>query len=90
MMRILGDKILVKVASAEVVSEGGIILSAAKADRKYEGTVVDVGSHEDIAKQGIKSGDYVYYVPGMNTEIDVNGEIHDVVSVYDVIAKVEE
>lgn len=89
-MRILGDKILVKVASAEVVSEGGIILSAAKADRKYEGTVVEVGTHEDIQKQGISAGTYVYYVPGMNTEIDVDGQVHDVVSVYDILAKVEE
>lgn len=89
-MRILGDKVLVKVASAETVSEGGIILSAAKADRRYEGTVVGTGEHEDIAKAGISVGTYVYYVPGMNTEIDVDGEVHDVVSVYDVLAKVEE
>ena len=89
-MRILGDKVLVKVASAETVSEGGIILSAAKADRRYEGTVVGTGEHKDIAKAGISVGTYVYYVPGMNTEIDVNGEVHDVVSVYDVLAKVEE
>lgn len=89
-MRILGDKILVEVASSENISEGGIILSAAKAERKYEGVVVGVGEHEDIKKLGVKVGDYVFYVPGMNTEIIENDKTYDCVSIYDVIAKGEE
>ena len=89
-MKILGDKILVKVASSETVSEGGIILTTVKAERKYEGVVEEIGDHEDIKNLGIKVGDYVFYVPGMNTEINKDDEIYDVVSIYDVIGVGEE
>ena len=86
-MRILGDKVFIEVASSEEISEGGIILSA---ERKYEGKVLGVGDHEDIAKLGVSVGDYVYYVPGMNTEFIENGKTCDVVSIYDVIGKRED
>ena len=92
-MRILGERILVEVTQEENVSEGGIILSAAKAERKYEGVVIGVGDNKDIAKLGVKIGDYVYYTPGMNTEMpkkENDDKIYDSVSIYDVIAKREE
>jgi len=89
-MKVLGDKILVKVADSENISEGGIILSAAKAERNYEGIVEGVGDHEDIKKIGVEVGDYVYYVKGMNTEFDQDGVMYDIVSIYDVVAKREE
>ena len=88
-MRILGDKVFIEVASSEEVTESGIILAAAKAERKYEGKVIGIGDHEDIAKLGVNIGDYVWYVPGMNTEFIENGKICDVVSIYDIIAKGE-
>ena len=93
-MKVLNEKVLVRVAGEEEVSKGGIILTTAKQDRKYEGTVIDVGTSEDIANLGIRKGDYVYYTKGMNTEfvtkedgVDVT---YDVVSVYDVLAVREE
>lgn len=88
-MKVLGDKILVEVASAEETSKGGIILTSAKAERKYEGTVIGVGSHEDIEKIGIAVGDYVYYTKGMNIEFEKDGKLFDILSVYDIVAKKE-
>jgi len=89
-MKVLGDKILVEVASAEEVTESGIILSNAKAERKYEGTVVGVGSHEDIEKIGVSVGDYVYYTKGMNIEFEQDGKLYDILSIYDIVAKKED
>ena len=88
-MTVLNDKVLVEVATSEEVTETGIILTSAKAERKYEGTVVGVGNHEDIKKIGVNVGDYVYYVKGMNTEIIKDGKTYDIISIYDVVGKLE-
>ena len=39
-VRVLNDKVMVKVALDEEVSAGGIILAPVKQERKYEGVVV--------------------------------------------------
>lgn len=88
-MTVLNDKILVEVATSEEVTDSGIILTSAKAERKYEGVVVSVGTHEDIKKIGVSVGDYVYYVKGMNTEYIQDGKTYDIISVYDVVGKME-
>jgi len=85
-MKVLNERILVKVADEEEKTESGIILTATKHERKYEGTVVDVGTNPDIKEIGIKPGDYVYYPKGLNTEMTIDGVIHDIVSVYDILA----
>lgn len=89
-MKVLGDKVLVEVAVEEEVTKAGIVLTSAKAERKYEGIVKGVGEHEDIKKFGVNVGDYVYYVKGMNLEFIEDGKTYDVVSIYDVIAKRED
>ena len=85
-----GDKILVKVAVDEEVTQSGIILTSAKHERKYEGVVVDVGNHPDIKKYGIETGMYVFYPRGLNTEVltkENNVDVaYDFVSVYDILA----
>lgn len=92
--KVLNEKILVRVAGEEEVSKGGIILAPVKQERKYEGTVVDVGTSGDIAASGVKAGDYVYYPKGLNTELVMNEDgvdvTYDVVSIYDVLAVREE
>ena len=93
-MKVQNEKILVKVATDEQVTASGIILTQAKQDRKYEGYVVDVGTHPDIALNGVKIGSYVFYPKGLNTEVIMkeNGTdvAYDVVSIYDVLAVGEE
>lgn len=86
-MKVLGDKVLVEVATAEEISEGGIILTNAKSERKYEGVVIGVGDHEDIEKIGVKVGDYVYYTKGMNIEYIKDDKTFDILSIYDIVAK---
>jgi len=93
-MKVQNEKILVKVATDEEVTASGIILTSAKQERKYEGYVVDVGSHPDIAKSDVKIGSYVYYPKGLNTEVIMKEDnldvVYDVVSIYDVLAVGEE
>ncbi len=86
-MKVLNERILVKVANEEKKTAGGIIIpESAGQERKYEGVVVDVGTNPDIKEIGIKPGDYVYYPKGLNTEMTIDGVIHDIVSVYDILA----
>lgn len=85
-MKVLNEKVMVEVHTEEEVSKGGIILTSAKQERKYEGKVVSVGTHPDIAAYGIKEGVYVFYPRGLNTEIIKDGKAYDIVSVYDILA----
>lgn len=89
-IRPLNEKILVKVATDEEVTASGIILTSAKQERKYEGYVVAVGTHPDIAKNGVDVGNYVIYPKGLNTPIMMKEDgvdvEYDIVSIYDVQA----
>ena len=89
-MKVIGDKVMVKVATDEEITAGGIILTTAKHERKYEGVIVDVGTHPDIKKMGLEVGQYVYYPKGLNIEIKQNEnglEVdYDIVSIYDLLA----
>jgi co-chaperonin GroES (HSP10) len=85
-MKVVNEYVLVKVANDEEVTESGIILSAAKQERKYEGVVVDTGDNPDIKKFGVETGDYVFYPKGLNKEIIIDNVTYDVVSIYDILA----
>lgn len=89
-MKVLNEKVLVKVAVDEEKTEAGIILTPVEAERRYEGTVVGVGSNPDIEKLGVREGVHVFYPKGLNTEIIEDGVVYDVVSVYDILAVGEE
>lgn len=90
-VRVIEDKILVKVSRDEKVTSSGIILpDTSGEERKYEGVVVEVGTHPEIEKSGIKVGTYVFYEKGTNYELEIDGVLHDSVSVFDVVAIGEE
>lgn len=88
-MKVVGDKVMVKVATDEEVTASGIILTSAKHERKYEGVIVDVGDHPDIKKWGIEVGQYVFYPKGLNipfTRKEDGVEVeYDIVSIYDIL-----
>ena len=86
MIKPTNEKVLVEVANDEEVTKSGIIITAVKQERKYEGRVIDVGNHPDIALYGVKKGDYVYYPKGLNTEVILDGKTYDFVSIYDILA----
>ena len=84
--KVIGEKVLVKVRVDEEVTKSGIILTSAAHERFYEGEVVDVGTHPDIEKFGIKVGSYVFYPKGLNTEVIVDNVTYDIVNIYDILA----
>lgn len=91
MMKVVNERVLVKVTREEEVTAGGIIIpDSAGQERKYEGTVVGVGTHPDIKEAGVEVGMYVFYPKGLNTEVIIkeNGidVVYDVVSIYDILA----
>lgn len=89
--RVLGDKVLVKVTVDEGETRpSGIIIPGNDKERKYEGKIVQVGGHPDIAKENLKVGDYVFYARGLNTEIVLEGVTYDIVSFYDISCVAEE
>lgn len=81
---VVNEKLLVKVATDEEVTASGIIMSAANHERKYEGRIVQVGTHPDIEKMGFKPGQYVFYPKGLNTPIEIDNEEYDIVNIYDI------
>lgn len=89
-MKVVNEKVLVEVAQEEEKTAAGIIISSVKQERKYEGWVRGLGDHPDIVASGIKMSDYVFYPKGLNTEIVIDGKVHDVVSIYDILAIGEE
>lgn len=89
-MKVIGDKVLVKVATEEEVTASGIIIATAKQERKYEGEIVAIGTSPDIQQMNLKVGDYVYYPRGLNTEIKIKDVVHDVISIYDILTVKEE
>jgi len=89
-MKVTNEYVLIEVAQDEEKTASGIIMSATKQERKYEGWVRDVGTNPDIAKFGIKIGDYAYYPKGLNKEVIIDGKTFDVVSIYDILAIGEE
>lgn len=73
----LGNRILVKQLSTEEVTKSGIVLPAtADKEKKAQGKVVELGTGEDIAKLGLKTGDTVVFgkYAGEEVEIEENGE----------------
>lgn len=84
--KVLGEKVLVKVRVDEEVTKGGIIITPVAHERYYEGEVVDVGTHPDIAEFGIKVGSYVFYPKGLNTEVITDNVTYDIVNIYDILA----
>ena len=85
-MRVTNEYVLVEVAQEEEKTASGIIVTAVKQERKYEGWVRGVGSNPDIAANGVKEGVYVFYPKGLNKEVLIDGKTFDVVSIYDILA----
>ena len=89
----LADQILIKPedkkGKEEVRSSGIIIPSTASESSPAMGEVIAVGSSKLIDKRGIKKGDVVIYAKYSGTDIKIDGEEYVLVSVKDVLAKVE-
>ena len=85
----LDDRVLVKPTEAEEKTKSGIYLPDTAKEKSQEGTVVAVGTDEDL-QQKVKVGDRVLFTKFGGTEVKVDGAVHMILSRSDVLAIVRE
>lgn len=94
MLKPLADRIVVKPATAEDVTIGGIVLPDTAKERPLEGEVIAAGpgktlENGTIASMEVKLGDKVIYAKYGGTEVKVGGEEYVVLRQDEVLAIVE-
>ncbi len=88
-LRVIDDKILVKVEDVEEQkSPGGIIIPDTAKEKPQRGTVIAVGTDEELQKL-IKEGDKVIFGKYTGDELEIDGEKHLVIQRSDVLAIIE-
>ncbi len=83
----LDDRVLVKPGKAEERSSGGIILPDTVKEAPQEGTVIAVGTDEEL-KNLISEGDHVLFSKFGGSEIKMEGETYVILSRSDILGKV--
>ncbi|KAF8009505.1 hypothetical protein BT93_J0491 [Corymbia citriodora subsp. variegata] len=76
----LGDRVLVKIKTAEEKTQGGILLPTTTQTKPQGGEVVAVGEGRTIGKSqieiSVKTGSQVVYSKYAGTELEFNGSTH--------------
>ena len=95
MLRPLGDRIIVKAASAEETTAGGIVLPDSAKEKPLDGEVVAVGPGTQLepgkkAPMDVSVGDKIIYGKYAGTEVKVGGEELIILRQEDVLAIKEE
>ena len=83
----LDDRVLVKPVESEEKTQSGIFLPDTAREKSQQGTVVAVGTDEDL-QQKVKVGDRVLFTKFGGTEVKVDGIEHMLLSRSDVLAVV--
>ncbi|CAK9159236.1 unnamed protein product [Ilex paraguariensis] len=85
----LGDRVLVKIKTAEEKTGGGILLPTTAQTKPQGGEVVAVGEGRTIGKNkvdiGIKTGTRVVYSKYAGTEVEFNGSNHLILKEDDIV-----
>ena len=94
-IRPVADRVVVKPASKEEVSKGGIIIPDTAKEKPQEGTVIAVGAGKlqdngDRAKMELKVGDKVLFAKYGGTEFKFDGDDLLVLRESDVLAVLAE
>lgn len=90
----LGDRVLVKPATKEEKTKGGIVIPDTAKEKPQEGEVIAVGSGKlldngERVPLEVKVGDKVIYSKFAGTEIKLDDEEHLLLSERDILAIVE-
>ncbi len=73
-MKPINDRVVVKPASAEEKTVGGIIIPDTAKEKPQKGEVIAVGPGKDGNKMTVKQGDIVLYGKYAGQEINYKGE----------------
>jgi len=89
----LGDRLLVKIKTAEEKTSGGILLPTAAQSKPQGGEVVAVGEGRTIGKNkieiGLQNGAQVVYSKYAGTEVEFNGTSHLILKEDDIVGTLE-
>ncbi|EPS73926.1 chloroplast chaperonin 21 [Genlisea aurea] len=89
----LGDRVLVKIKSAEEKTSGGILLPTSAQSKPQGGEVVAVGEGRTVGKNkveiGVKTGAQVVYSKYAGTEVEFNGLSHLILKEDDIIGALD-
>jgi len=85
-LKVIDDKVLVELATAEEQkSPGGIIIPDTAKEKPQQGTVVAVGTDEELQKL-IKEGDKIVFGKYTGDELELDGKKYLVVQRSDILA----
>jgi chaperonin GroES len=82
----LADRVLVKPATAEEKTVGGIIIPDSAKEKPLKGEVIATGNGTKDEEMVLKKGDKVLYGKYAGTEIEWNGEQYLIMRQSDVLA----
>lgn len=82
----LADRVLIKSATAEEKTQGGIIIPDSAKEKPLKGEVLAVGKGTKDEEMVLKVGDQVLYGKYAGTEIEVEGEKLMIMKQSDVLA----
>ena len=82
----LADRVLIKLATAEEKTQGGIIIPDSAKEKPLKGEVLAVGKGTKDEEMVLKVGDQVLYGKYAGTEIEVEGEKLMIMKQSDVLA----
>jgi len=85
----MDDRLLVEVAEEETKTSSGIIIPDTAKEKPRVGTVVAVGTDEDL-QEHVKVGDKVLFAKYGGEEIELDGKEYKIVQRADVLAVVED
>lgn len=82
----LADRVLVKPATAEEKSVGGIIIPDTAKEKPLKGEIIAVGNGTKDEDMVVKPKDQVLYGKYAGTEIELDGEIYLIMRQSDILA----
>jgi len=82
----LADRVLVKPATAEEKTIGGIIIPDSAKEKPLKGSVIAVGNGTKDEEMVLKPGENVLYGKYAGTEIEWNGEQYLIMRQSDILA----
>jgi len=82
----LADRVLVKPATAEEKTVGGIIIPDSAKEKPLKGEVIATGNGTKDEEMVLKPGDSVLYGKYAGTEIEWNGEQYLIMRQSDILA----
>ena len=81
----LGDRVLVKVSESESKTKGGLFIPDNAKEKTTQGTVIAIGSSEEIK---VKAGDKVLYDKYAGSSITIDDADHILLKNEDILATI--